>query len=326
MRAHILTRARSGWQLGEFSEWEKFTNFELAARVPLMFRVPWLAASTVRIEALVELVDVRGHAHAHIHCYCPLLLCTTPAAVAPCSDCRACISPQLEGCLLTALPHRCARDLLLLLLLFSAVLQVMPTLAELAKLQMPATEPIPLDGISLVPLMKHQAAIDAATAAAGSGGGGGASSTAAAAAAAARSAPAPAGRQQALTQFPRCLKVWGHGVPRNQSLPEWEFNDCDNVQRSDFTHMGLSIRTQRWRFTRWYPWNGSSLRPLWDSPYATANTELYDHDGDDGCQFGGQHEAQNLAAEPSMGATVAQLGAQLESAFGRGRDHNREGP
>ena len=31
-----------GWHLGEFAEWEKFTNFELAARVPFIVRAPWI--------------------------------------------------------------------------------------------------------------------------------------------------------------------------------------------------------------------------------------------------------------------------------------------
>ena len=49
-----------GWQLGEYAEWEKFTNFEAATRTPLMIKVPWLH-STLRnrsTRALVELVDV----------------------------------------------------------------------------------------------------------------------------------------------------------------------------------------------------------------------------------------------------------------------------
>ena len=51
-----------GWQLGEWAEWEKFTNFELAARVPLIFRAPWLSHPEVSggsvTNTLVELVDV----------------------------------------------------------------------------------------------------------------------------------------------------------------------------------------------------------------------------------------------------------------------------
>jgi hypothetical protein len=174
----------------------------------------------------------------------------------------------------------------------------MPTLAELAGLRMPAHEPVPLDGASLVPLMVHasEGAGDGSTEAVG-----------------------PAKQQLALTQFPRCLKVWGHGVPRNQSLPDWAFNDCDDVPREQFTHMGLSIRTERWRFTRWYLWNGTALRPDWEdaSGFAKINTELYDHDGDDGSHFGGQHEATNLAANSGMAPTVQKMALQLEHAFGR---------
>ena len=36
---------------GELAEWEKFTNFELAARVPLIFHAPWLAAAAAAIVA-----------------------------------------------------------------------------------------------------------------------------------------------------------------------------------------------------------------------------------------------------------------------------------
>ena len=50
-----------GWQLGEFAEWEKFTNFEIAARVPLIFRVPWAENGKVtrrHSSTLVELIDL----------------------------------------------------------------------------------------------------------------------------------------------------------------------------------------------------------------------------------------------------------------------------
>merc|ERR1711957_1007696 len=49
-----------GWHLGEYAQWEKRTNFELATRVPMIMRVPWLAgaSSGKHTRALVELVDV----------------------------------------------------------------------------------------------------------------------------------------------------------------------------------------------------------------------------------------------------------------------------
>eukprot|EP01043_Picozoa_sp_COSAG02_P060502 COSAG02_NODE_7921_length_2785_cov_1.825763_1_plen_62_part_10 len=47
----------SRYQLGELNEWSKKTNTELATRVPLLIRVPWLKASVgVRSQVLVELV------------------------------------------------------------------------------------------------------------------------------------------------------------------------------------------------------------------------------------------------------------------------------
>lgn len=212
-------------QLGEFSEWEKFTNFELAARVPLIFRVPWLANTHTSLIPIVELVDVA------------------------------------------------------------------PTLFDLASLSLPSTEPIPLDGKSLVPLMDP-----------GSGHGD----------------DQPGDIAIAMTQFPRCVFGVQFG-PENRSLPLWALNDCDGIQRSDFSHMGLSIRTERWRFTRWYPWNGTALRPQWVSPMTNIATELYDHEDDDGTDFSGNHEAANLAAVPSYARIVAELTEQLENVYGRGK-------
>mmetsp|Transcript_72939 Transcript_72939/g.173750 ORF Transcript_72939/g.173750 Transcript_72939/m.173750 type:complete len:667 (+) Transcript_72939:78-2078(+) len=49
-----------GWHLGENNLWQKQTNFEMAARVPLIFRVPWAQGGQagVKTTALVEAVDL----------------------------------------------------------------------------------------------------------------------------------------------------------------------------------------------------------------------------------------------------------------------------
>ena len=48
-----------GYQLGEHDSWHKQTNWELAARVPLIIRAPWKSGSAgKRSYALVELVDL----------------------------------------------------------------------------------------------------------------------------------------------------------------------------------------------------------------------------------------------------------------------------
>ena len=47
-----------GWQLGEHGLWHKHTNFELAARAPLLISVPKQKAAGKKFEAPVEFVDV----------------------------------------------------------------------------------------------------------------------------------------------------------------------------------------------------------------------------------------------------------------------------
>ena len=47
-----------GWQLGEHNHWCKQTNFEDAARVPFMLRVPGTTDKGMKTTALVELIDI----------------------------------------------------------------------------------------------------------------------------------------------------------------------------------------------------------------------------------------------------------------------------
>lgn len=57
----IVFTADHGFQLGEHAEFEKYTAFELATRVPLIVSVPWITPDEKkgsRADALVELVDI----------------------------------------------------------------------------------------------------------------------------------------------------------------------------------------------------------------------------------------------------------------------------
>ena len=92
------------------------------------------------------------------------------------------------------------------------------------------------------------------------------------------------GKTVVLTQFPRCVTDWS---------AMWKRNDCDNVDRRNFTHMGLSLRTNRWRFTRWMQWDGELLMPKWRDD--DDGLELYDHFNDDGLSMDGNYEHTNVA-------------------------------
>ena len=204
----VVLHSDHGYSLGEGSSWEKFTNFEYGARVPLIIRAPWLPNSTGRrTEALVELSDLY------------------------------------------------------------------PTMAELAGVPLPPGEA--LDGASLVPAML--------------GGAG----------------PRP----HALSVYPRC--------PADTANASSMFanNDCCTVERSAFFSLGVSLRTDTWRYTEWPLWNGSALLPQWGAPLIGA--ELYNHSGDDGTTFDASFEVLNLANDPAHAAVRAQLSAQLRAAYGR---------
>ncbi len=47
-----------GWQLGEHGLWAKHTNFELATRAPLILSAPGQKESGMKLDALVEFVDI----------------------------------------------------------------------------------------------------------------------------------------------------------------------------------------------------------------------------------------------------------------------------
>jgi len=127
----------------------------------------------------------------------------------------------------------------------------------------------------------------------------------------------------ALSTFPRCAHV---GMPvygaRGNGGAD---NTCLGIERTEFTWMGYTMRTDRWRYTEWVSWNGTTLSPCVDGSGISGEpctwgklkaAELYDHAEDvkawtDADRF----ENVNLvkATDPAI---VAALSRQLHMAFG----------
>jgi iduronate 2-sulfatase len=72
----------------------------------------------------------------------------------------------------------------------------------------------------------------------------------------------------ALSQYPRRV------LHKNES---WKDNSIIHRNRSEFTHMGYTIRTSNWRYTEWAEWNQTDLIPIWSTNWNTTVNELYDH-------------------------------------------------
>jgi hypothetical protein len=73
------------------------------------------------------------------------------------------------------------------------------------------------------------------------------------------------------------------------------------------------MRTERYRYTEWVGWNGTTLTPKWDELKAS---ELYDHEKDTGAWTDAdKYENVNLVKTTDKNI-VSQLSAQLHEAFG----------
>jgi hypothetical protein len=73
--------------------------------------------------------------------------------------------------------------------------------------------------------------------------------------------------------------------------------------------MGYSIRNADWRYTAWYTWNQTSLRPLWDGDFVE---ELYNHTGD---ESNNMDEWENVNQAAAFPAVAAALRARLRAFF-----------
>merc|ERR1712066_996491 len=116
----------------------------------------------------------------------------------------------------------------------------------------------------------------------------------------------------ALSAFPRCAHR-GMPVYGQRGQPHGADNTCLEVERTDFTWMGYTMRTDRYRYTEWVRWNGTTLSPIWSDLKAV---ELYDHKDDVGAWTDAdKYENVNLVKTTDP-AIVSALSKQLRSAFG----------
>lgn len=210
----VVMHSDHGWHLGEYAMWEKRTNWELALRVPLVVRAPWLpAAMGARSRALVELVDLY------------------------------------------------------------------PTICDVMGLPLPK-DTVPIDGISLKPILEAPDKVAAL-------------------------------KPYALSMYPRCVHR-GMPVYGQRGRPGGEDNSCLGIERTSFTYMGYTMRTDRYRYTEWVRWNGSALAPVWSERVAR---ELYDHHGDDG-PWTDPDKFENVNLAPTAPSTLLEsLSAELREAF-----------
>jgi hypothetical protein len=96
-------------------------------------------------------------------------------------------------------------------------------------------------------------------------------------------------------------------------MPGGADNTCLEVERTDFTWMGYTMRTDQYRYTEWVGWNGTDLTPKWAELKAA---ELYNHSEDRGAWTDAdKYENVNLVSTADK-SLVAALSKQLHAAFG----------
>eukprot|EP00055_Hartaetosiga_balthica_P002088 m.2733 g.2733 ORF g.2733 m.2733 type:complete len:581 (-) comp1917_c0_seq1:235-1977(-) len=79
---------------------------------------------------------------------------------------------------------------------------------------------------------------------------------------------------------------------------------CCKTNKTRFDYMGMSIRTQEWRYTTYCAWNGTLLKPIWTN--CTAH-ELFDHREDTQLYNVDDFENDNVVADfPSVAASLFQ--------------------
>nr|KAG5692663.1 hypothetical protein BaRGS_022663 [Batillaria attramentaria] len=234
-----------GWSLGEHEEWCKFSNFDIARRIPLMFYVPGVTSPP----------SSSGHTFPFID---PLTLIpstrsrtsnTLPQPVsAPCQD-------DSSGVRQPATVAGGAGEVGgggLSTNAFAEAVDIYPTLCELAGLDVPPTcsadslhEAFCTEGSSLVPVIKNATKPISLSSTSGK---------------------------------PKHALQWKDAIfsqyPRPSYFPQ---KNSDNPHLADVRIMGYTLQTDTHRYTEWVAYDPVSFTANWSQVYAR---ELYMHQSD----------------------------------------------
>lgn len=88
-------------------------------------------------------------------------------------------------------------------------------------------------------------------------------------------APQPSGvTNAAYSQYSRCPGGRNWPTVSNPAGRDWYFNNCEGVPVQNISYMGYTVRTDGWRYTEWFHFNGAICEPTFA---ASHGVELYDH-------------------------------------------------
>ncbi|XP_078683798.1 iduronate 2-sulfatase-like [Branchiostoma floridae x Branchiostoma belcheri] len=213
-----------GWSLGEHQEWAKYSNFEVATRVPLIFYVPGVTHRPERGESTFPYIDVLELYSNEISNY-DVAPARTNENVVQKNSCNREGSPP---CYLQTLPSEGYESNALV-----ELVDMFPTLAELANL---TTLPLcPTDsskvelcteGSSFVPVILNVT-------------------------------KETGDHNTLITWKPAVFSQY----PRPSKKPQ---TNSDLPHLKDIKYMGYSMRTEQYRYTEWVTFNSKTFKPDFD--------------------------------------------------------------
>ena len=128
--------------------------------------------------------------------------------------------------------------------------------------------------------------------------------------------PTSAGKPYAFSQIQRISiaslkkeKPWNTPLQLPAAADAFYDPSCFS-DREQIEWMGYSVRSATYRYTEWYRWNGSALRPVADD---AAPSELYDHRNDTSLWDPDASEYDNVAGDAAHAAAEAALRSVLRA-------------
>ncbi|XP_045203887.2 iduronate 2-sulfatase-like isoform X2 [Mercenaria mercenaria] len=264
-----------GWSLGEHQEWSKYSNFEVSTRVPLMFYVPGITASTQhRLFPHISLLGEQDQI----------------------TKLKNSVYYKKWNIVNTVINNTGEIFKSKKTTALAELVDIFPTLAELAGIKIPERCPIHsadvilcTEGSSLVPLIYNLSTVD-------------------------QSLLQSVHHYKTFAQKYRNVnsKIKGSALlekkaafsqyPRPSDLP---IENSDKPKLRDISIMGYSMRTNDYRYTEWVTFNHTTFEMDWSEAHAR---ELYSHAFD-------SLEDSNLAGLKQYQSIVDKLSKQLHAGW-----------